>query len=183
MILSGLEILSKVGLQAITIDPFHPQNLNPNSYNYGLAPTLRVSKAFSLDAHSPVEWEDQTIPPDGLTLLPHRLYLGATVEKIGSASYVTTLIGRSSLGRLGMFLTTSADLGNLGPAHCWTLEITVVQPLVVYPLMRIGQVSFWKPRGALRNYSSPYVQHNGPAPAIFTRIAGEDAFLYDSDGE
>ena len=60
---------------------------------------------------------------------------------------MTSLIGRSSVGRLGLFLQITADLGHLGKAHCWTLELKVVQSLIVYPHMKIGQVSFWQVTG------------------------------------
>ena len=171
MILTGPEIQKQVACRAITIEPFHFTHLNPNSYNYRLASVLRTSRDFSLDPRVPSVWEDLMVPADGFTLLPHRLYLGSTVERIGSAEFVPILIGRSSLGRLGMFLTASCDLGNLGPAHCWTLEIKVVQPLKVYPDMKIGQVSFWKFDGSRRDYDSPYTQHDDPTSAIFARVA------------
>jgi dCTP deaminase len=181
MILSGSEIENCISSGDITISPFNRANLNPNSYNYRLAEHIRTSKVICLDAHTPVQWTDQPVPRDGLKLMPGRLYLGSTMEKIGSSKYVTSLIGRSSLGRLGMFMTTSADLSNLGPPHCWTLEIKVVQPLVVYPHMKIGQVSFWEPIGVIPPYLSPYTQCDDAAPAIFARVGGADAFLCDSN--
>ena len=51
------------------------------------------------------------------------------------------------MGRLGLFLQITAPLGHLGTYHNWTLELKVVQPLKVYPLMKIGQVTFWKTKG------------------------------------
>ncbi len=79
----------------------------------------------------------------GYVLNPGKVYLGATLERIGSDRYVTLLLGRSSIGRLGIFLNVTADLGHLGSCSHWTLELTVVQPVRVYPGMKIGQVSFW----------------------------------------
>ena len=61
--------------------------------------------------------------------------------------FVPSLIGKSSLGRLGLFLQITADLGNLGAIHKWTLELKAVQPVKIYPLMRIGQVTFWDTQG------------------------------------
>lgn len=85
------------------------------------------------------------IPADGYLFTPGRVYLATTVEVIGSHHYVPSLIGRSSLGRLGVYLQVSADLGNLGAIHAWTLEIVVCQPIRLYSDMIVGQVSFWTP--------------------------------------
>jgi dCTP deaminase len=117
------------------------------------------------------------IPPEGFLLRPGRIYLGSTLEIIGSDTYVPSLIGRSSLGRLGLFLQITADLGHLGTKHCWTLELKTVQPLIIYAGMRIGQVSFWKPEGLellqgaryLHQLHS-YAQFSGPQPSLFHKL-------------
>jgi dCTP deaminase len=156
MILTGDEIRVELQRGTITLDPFDPDQLNPNSYNYRLASALTICTDPVLDPRQSGRWTTVQIPDEGLVLEPGRLYLGSTVERIGSSRYVTSLIGRSSLGRLGMFLQTSADLGNLGATHCWTLEIKVVQRLRVYADMLAGQVSFWKPRGRVSLYAGLY---------------------------
>lgn len=152
MILTGDEIREHVGNGGITIAPFDPAMINPNSYNYHLGSTLRVHSQATNDSLHPSGTREIVIPTEGLVLRPRHLYIGNTVECIGSSRYVPSLIGRSSLGRLGMFLQLSADLGNLGASHRWTLEITVVQPLRVYPGMVCGQVSFWVPTGEMELY-------------------------------
>ena len=73
---------------------------------------------------------------------------------------MTSLIGRSSVGRLGLFLQITADLGQLGAKHSWTLELKVVQPLIVYPMMKIGQVSFWVPEGEFSDYDGKYAKYS-----------------------
>jgi dCTP deaminase len=156
MILTGDEIRVELQRGMITLDPFDPAQLNPNSYNYRLASELRICADPVLDPRQPGTWTTVQIPHEGVVLDPGRLYLGSTVERIGSSRYVASLIGRSSLGRLGMFLQTSADLGNLGATHCWTLEIKVVQRLRIYTDMLAGQVSFWKPTGKVSLYAGVY---------------------------
>ncbi|WP_405814698.1 deoxycytidine deaminase [Streptomyces sp. NBC_01390] len=156
MILTGPEIHESVEAGQITIAPFDADLLNPNSYNYRLDRTLKQIISDPTDPTRPAETVVIELPDEGYVLRPGVVYLGATVETVGGDEYVTSLIGRSSLGRLGMFLQISADLGNLGSAHQWTLEIKVVQPLRVYPYMRIGQVSFWKPVGARMPYDGLY---------------------------
>ncbi|MFC5719177.1 deoxycytidine deaminase [Streptomyces gamaensis] len=153
MILTGPEIVRQRRLGTLTIEPFNSRQLNPVSYNYRLGRTLRTHRAAVMDTHAAHELEEFTIPDDGIVLQPGRVYLGTTMEAIGSTRFVPSLIGRSSLGRLGMFLQYSADLGNLGACHRWTLEIKVVQPLHVYAEMITGQVSFWTVCGARQPYA------------------------------
>lgn len=160
MILTGSEIHDQVLWGTITIDPFDPSHLNPNSYNYHLAPTLRLLESSADEPQTATLSQDR-----GYLLEPKRLYLASTAETIGSATYVPSLIGRSSLGRLGLFLQLSADLGQLGSISPWTLELTVVQPLRIYPGMAVGQVTFWRPYGERRRlYRGEYQGQQGPTP-------------------
>lgn len=145
MILTGSEIQREVFNGNILITPFDERQVNPNSYNYRLAPSLVRFSPNVIDFRDNFETETIVLGDQGYLLEPGTLYLGATYEKIGSDKYVPSLIGRSSMGRLGLFLQITADLGHLGTFHSWTLELKVVQPLRIYPQMRIGQVSFWKP--------------------------------------
>jgi dCTP deaminase len=161
VILTGPAIEKELYAGRICINPFRPSRLNPNSYNYTLDGTLRTCNV-ELSPTTPSTWETFEIPADGFVLEPNRLYLGATRERIGSTHFVPSLIGRSSLGRLGMFLQASADMGNLGAIHRWTLEISVVQPLRIYAGMSIGQVSFWVPEGSVVPYRGQFANWSVP---------------------
>ncbi|MEU2678511.1 deoxycytidine deaminase [Streptomyces sp. NPDC007107] len=163
MILTGHQIEAAVGAAEIVIRPFDPSRMNPNSYNYTLGSQLRFAKGV-LDARREVTWHSATIGNEGYVLVPGQLYLASTAEVIGSDTYVTSLIGRSSLGRLGLFVQVTADLGHQGAVHCWTLELTVVQPLRVVPGMPLGQVSFWSTAGSASSYSGMYGQTSSPMP-------------------
>ncbi|MEW1639836.1 deoxycytidine deaminase [Streptomyces sp. NPDC093801] len=143
MILTGPEIQHQRGLGALTIEPFTPTQLNPVSYNYRLGPVLRTHRTRTADTHRQLDLDEVEIPKGGLVLMPGRVYLGTTMETIGSSEFVVSLIGRSSVGRLGLFVQYSADLGQLGACHRWTLELKAAQSLRVYAGMVIGQVSFW----------------------------------------
>ncbi|GAA1809593.1 deoxycytidine deaminase [Planosporangium flavigriseum] len=164
MILTGSAIEDAVTKSEIHIDPFDASLTNPNSYNYRLGPTLRVTTDDVADPFSAASFTEFEIPESGCILVPGRVYLGTTVEKIGSSVYVTSLIGRSSLGRVGLFLQVSADLGQLGAVHRWTLEIVATQPIRVYPGMVVGQVSFWKPYGDTTPYRGYYGHRSDAAP-------------------
>lgn len=137
MILTGTEIGAAVRHGRIWIDPFDEACLNPNSYNYHLGDTLLVSRA------RPRSIRRVRLGPEGYVLIPGIVYLGSTYESIGSDHFATLLLGRSSIGRLGVFLNITADLGHIGSRSHWTLEIVVVQAVRLYPRMKIGQVSFW----------------------------------------
>lgn len=161
MILTAHQILADYKIGNIKITPFDENQLNPNSYNYRLGEVLYKVNDDILDPKVQSSTEKIIIPPSGYCLQPGQLYLGSTFEKIGSDKYSIQLIGRSSIGRLGLFLQVSAPLGHIGTYHNWTLELKVVQPLIVYPMMKIGQVSFWVVKG--RNdmeYSSKYWQYS-----------------------
>lgn len=163
MILTGAAIQLAVEQGQITIDPFEPDLLNPNSYNYRLGPVVKVLDRPILDARADTSAaRDVEIPAAGLVLTPRRVYLGSTVEVIGSDEYVTSLIGRSSLGRLGVFLQVSADLSQLGAIHRWTLELVVAQPVRLYAGMRVGQVSFWHPEGDRMAYTGYFGSFDAP---------------------
>lgn len=163
MILTGNEIYKLVQQNRIHIKPFLKENINPNSYNYRLGEELLEIIDNELDAKKPCHYKKIKLKEEGYTLMPGKLYLGSTVEEIGSEEFVTQLIGRSSIGRLGLFLQITASLGHLGAKHCWTLELHTVQPLKVYPNMKIGQVSFWEVEGEKNIiYEGGYEQFSRP---------------------
>jgi dCTP deaminase len=156
MILTGSEIWLNVKSKKIVIEPFFEGFLNPNSYNYHLGSCLKIAPPDTNDPNESNHWPEINIPEVGFLLEPSKLYLGHTLEKIGSNYFVTSLIGRSSVGRLGLYLQLAADLGQLGAIHCWTLEMYVIQPLRVFAGMVIGQVSFWVPTGDILLYYGRY---------------------------
>jgi len=159
MILTGPEIVCAREAGDVSIEPFSAADVNPNSYNYHLGERLVQLRANDREGTS------ICIPGGGLLLMPGNLYLGATHERIGSRAYVTTLLGRSSVGRLGIFVNATADLGHMGSQANWTLEISVVQPIYIYPRMRIGQVAFWVVDGLPVFYKGLYLGDVQPEPS------------------
>jgi dCTP deaminase len=167
MILTGNEILKQRRCKNITIEPFEQEQINPNSYNYRLGDTLGI--AIKVDPNDiQHEFAYMDIPERGFVLEPQKVYLGHTFEILGSDCYAMSLIGRSSLGRLGLFLQVSANLGHTGSCHRWTLELVSVKPLRVYPKMRIGQISFWTNSGSITPYVDGYSQFNNPQSTLFS---------------
>lgn len=162
MILTGPAIVEAHKVGDVAITPFSAREVNPNSYNFRLSPHLIKLRP---DGTGTIRRTDVTIPEDGYILTPGALYLGATEEKIGSRRYATTLLGRSSIGRLGVFLNVTADLGHVGSCSNWTLEISVVQPVRLFSRMRIGQVAFWHSHGPTTLYDGQYAQDCRPEPS------------------
>src|SRR5258706_6808201 len=100
MILSGQSIRDRLG-HDIVIDPFDESRLNPNSYNLTLHDELLVYEEVVLDMRRPNRTRRMTIPPDGMVLQPHQLYLGRTCERTETRNCVPMIECRSSIGRLG----------------------------------------------------------------------------------
>ena len=82
---------------------------------------------------------------------------------------MTSLIGRSSIGRLGLFVQLSANLGHRGVLHRWTLELLPAMDIYVYPGQVIGQVSFWTAVGEVLPYDGWYGRHDLPMPSKLHR--------------
>lgn len=169
MILSGREIQNKLGSEII-IDPFHPDQLNPNSYNLRLHQDLLVYDNPVLDMRTPNPASRITIPEEGLLLEPHRLYLGRTQEYTATNGLVPMLEGRSSIGRLGLFVHITAGFGDVGFRGFWTLEIFCVQPIRIYSGVQICQIFYHSIQGDYDTYSSGKYQNNtGVQPSLLYR--------------
>ena len=157
MILTYYEILENIENGKIHISPFYEAMLNPNSCDYRIDNNLLEIDDIPVDPKKKTSYHKIDFTDDGYVLSPNKTYLANTFEEIGSDFFVPSLMGKTSLGRLGLFLQITADLGNLGAKHKWTLELKAVQPLKIYPMMRIGQISFWKPYGdSEMQYSGKY---------------------------
>src|SRR5229473_8470726 len=109
MILTGPQIQSAVAEREIVIRPFRKRQLAPNSYDFRLGDRCCVYTSKTLDAAKENKTRTFTIPKHGLVLQPNHLYLVNTEETMGSAHYVPIIRGRSSVGRLGVFIDITAD--------------------------------------------------------------------------
>ncbi len=159
MILTGHEIRQQLG-KNILIEPFHEAQLNPNSYNLTLHHELMVYEELVLDMRKANRVRRLEIPPEGLVLQPHQLYLGRTVERTETHNYVPMIEGRSSVGRLGLFVHVTAGFGDVGFAGYWTLEMFAVQPVRVYAGVPICQIFYHELRGEITEYASDKYQNN-----------------------
>ncbi|MFA5887234.1 MAG: dCTP deaminase [Candidatus Nanoarchaeia archaeon] len=156
MILTGSEIKRQVNLKRIHITPFIEENLNPNSYNFRLGKTLKVYRNKTLDSAKEMKYREIEIPKAGYVLKPNQLYIGHTIEEMGSDYYVPTMQARSSVGRLGLYIYLNSGLGDIGFKRQWTLELQSIHNLRVYEGMKVGQMLFWKPQGKIVLYNGKY---------------------------
>ncbi len=166
MILSGREIAARIGGDII-IDPYDADKINPNSYNLALHNELLTYTKVPLDMKRENEFEKIVIPQDGLILEPQRLYLGRTVEYTETQNLVPMLEGRSSVGRLGLFVHVTAGFGDVGFKGFWTLEIFCVQPIRIYAGVEVCQIYYHTIKGDHETYSSGKYQNNqGIQPSL-----------------
>ncbi|BDQ04726.1 MAG: dCTP deaminase [Candidatus Dojkabacteria bacterium] len=161
MILTASAIKDAIQKGEIIIDPFDEIRLNPNSYNLRLHNELYIVQDDCLDLKKPCEYSVLTIPEEGLILNPGRLYLGRTVEHTTIKTYVPIITGRSSIGRLGIFIHATAGFGDVGFSGFWTLEISVIQPVRIYPFIEIAQIYFHTVQGEIIPYKGKYQNNKG----------------------
>lgn len=167
MILTGKEIQKKISKGQIIIDPFDDSQVNPNSYNLRLFEELIVYSTFPLDMKKPASYDKILIPESGYTLTPGTLYLGRTYEYTETHGLVPMLEGRSSIGRLGMYVHITAGFGDVGFKGYWTLEISVIHPLIIYPRVQICQIFYHTVEGEITEYTSGKYQANkGIQPSL-----------------
>ncbi len=159
MVLSGHEIRAQLGSN-ITIEPFDPARLNPNSYNLTLHDELMVYEELILDMRKANRVRRMRIPGEGLVLQPGQLYLGRTAERTETHNFVPMIEGRSSIGRLGLFVHVTAGFGDVGFCGYWTLEMFAVQPVRIYAGVAICQIFYHDLRGDFEEYCSDKYQHN-----------------------
>lgn len=152
MILTGSQIKKEIDAGTIGIKPFEESRLNPNSYNLCLHNVLYMVKEGILDMREATPYEEIVIPESGYLLEPGHLYLGRTVEYTETYNHVPLLEGRSSVARLGISIHATAGFGDLGFCGFWTLEISVIQPVVIYPFIEICQIYYTVPYGDLGDY-------------------------------
>jgi dCTP deaminase len=159
MILSGHEIREQLGGNII-IEPFDESRLNPNSYNLALHEELMIYEEVVLDMRKKNRVRRIQIPREGLVLQPNQLYLGRTAERTETHSLVPMIEGRSSVGRLGLFVHVTAGFGDVGFCGYWTLEMFAIQPVRIYAGVPICQIFYHDLRGEFTEYASDKYQHN-----------------------
>ena len=174
MILAGSEIRERLG-NDIVIEPFDDSRINPNSYNLTLHDELMVYEEVVLDMARANRVRRVQIPAEGLVLSPNQLYLGRTAERTETHNLVPMIEGRSSVGRLGLFVHVTAGFGDVGFCGYWTLEMFAVQPVRIYPHVPICQIFYHEIAGEIVEYNSKYQHNRDIQPSLlFRELAPEE---------
>jgi deoxycytidine triphosphate deaminase len=165
--LTGKKIRECVENGSITIDPFNPENCNPNSYDVTLGDKYAVVRPNVPTDHRIQMWyasdvEYRELVDGSIALLPGFAYLGHTVERVGSNFYVPVLHGRSSVARHGL-MVHYAGLGDIGWYGQYVLELVnmTAYPMYIKPGTRIAQLSFEPVEGEITLYDSTYQNQTG----------------------
>ncbi|MEE8716105.1 MAG: dCTP deaminase [Coriobacteriales bacterium] len=151
MVLSDHSIREEITAGRIVIDPFVPSNIQPSSVDLRLGKDFRVFEYSSHPFIDPMaKGVDYTkhlvVDSDGSFVLhPGEFALGTTFERIALPdNIVGRLEGKSTLGRLGLMIHSTAGYVDPGWDGFLTLELANVAniPIILHPGMRIGQISF-----------------------------------------
>ena len=154
MILSDAAIRQAMRRGQIVIRPYRSDCLGTNSYDVHLGPYLAVYRDGALDARRSNPVREFRIPRTGFVLVPGQLYLGVTEEYTETHGYVPFLEGKSSVGRLGIDIHSTAGKGDEGFCNYWTLEMSVKLPVRVYAGMPVGQLIYFEVSGHVqRSYA------------------------------
>ncbi|NIA23941.1 MAG: dCTP deaminase [Gammaproteobacteria bacterium] len=178
MIFSDRTIKEAVASGRIVVDPFDESFVQPSSVD------LRVDRFFRVfENHRYAQIDPKQSQEDLTTLVetgvdepfmlhPGEFVLGSTLERVRLADdVVARLEGKSSLGRLGLLIHSTAGFVDPGFDGYLTLELSNVAklPIAIYPGMRIGQISFYElTTPADRPYGtagSKYQGQRGPTPS------------------
>jgi len=182
VILSDRSLREQIDAGRIIIEPFDPACLQPSSIDVKISNLFRVFRnhtAAVIDVKQNQEalTELITIPADGVFMLhPGEFVLGSTLERVALPDdLVARIEGKSSLGRLGLIIHSTAGFIDAGFDGHVTLELTNIAtlPITLYPNMKIGQVSFMqmttpadKPYGSGAT-GSKYQGQRGPTPSRY----------------
>jgi dCTP deaminase len=157
MLISNRGLLEEIRFDNIVIQPFFPELIQPASYDVTLGADFKVQMQFDQDTVTPIidpsldcseYFTDVFVPKDSAFVLePRAFVLGTTFETIAlGANIAARLEGKSSLGRLGLVIHSTAGFIDPGFDGQITLEFSNMgtMPMYLWPGMKIGQLSFFR---------------------------------------
>lgn len=165
MILTGNKIKEEIKEKRIIISPFDERRVTTNSYDLCLAPKILRYTSPILDPKIEQPFEEIEISKKGLQMNAGEFRLAASIEIVGSNHFVPIIHAKSSLARMGLFVHCTADLVDIGSVGNITFQLFASLPIILYPEMLIGQVSFWVPLGDITLYKGKYQNSSGPQPS------------------
>jgi dCTP deaminase len=182
VILSDRTLREQIAAGRIVIEPFDDALVQPSSIDVKISNLFRVFRNHTAAVIDVKENQENlteliTIADDGVFMLhPGEFVLGSTLERIAVPDdLVARIEGKSSLGRLGLIIHSTAGFIDAGFDGHVTLELTNIAtlPITLYPGMKIGQVSFMhmttpaeQPYGKGAR-GSKYQGQRGPTPSRY----------------
>jgi dCTP deaminase len=179
MILSDRTIREEIAAGRIVIDPFDAGCVQPSSVDLHVDSEFRVFRNNRYPFIDVKQEQDLTelveVKPDEPFILhPGEFVLGSTHERVALPDdLVARLEGKSSLGRLGLLIHSTAGYVDPGWDGYLTLELSNVAnlPITIYPRMKIGQISFFRLTTAAETpyggAGSKYQGQRGPTASRF----------------
>ena len=182
MVLSDAAIRRLIESGRILVEPYEPALMQPSSLDVRVDRLFRVfrnSRYPYIDVKQEQEELTELVEANGdepFILHPGEFVLGSPLERIVLPNdLVARLEGKSSLGRLGLLIHSTAGFIDPGWDGHVTLELSNVAnlPITIYPEMKIGQLSFVqlsepaeKPYGS-GGLGSKYQGQRGPTPSRY----------------
>ncbi len=188
MLLSDTDLRKELEAGRLVLDPWDPAMLQPSSVDVRLDRFFRVFNNARYTHIDPAQQQDDLttlVEPDGdepFVLHPGEFVLGSTLERAALPDdLVARLEGKSSLGRLGLLIHSTAGFVDAGWDGHLTLELSNVAnlPIALYPGMKIGQISFLRMTTAAEHpygsdaTGSKYQGQRGPTPSRYYQNFGD----------
>jgi dCTP deaminase len=179
VILSDTDIRKEIDSGRLVVDPFESDMVQPSSVDLRVDRTFRVfhnARYPYIDVRQPMEDLTEVVevkPDEPFILHPGEFVLGSTLERVTLPNNIVGRIeGKSSLGRLGLLIHSTAGFVDAGWSGNLTLELSNVAnlPITIYPGMKIGQLCLFRMTSpAERPYSErgKYQGQRGPTPSRF----------------
>lgn len=178
--LSDVDIKKEISSGDISVNPLSEKDIQPSSIDLRVSDEFRVFENHKYSKIDPSEEQPElttlvkVLKEEPFILHPGEFVLGSTFEKISlSNRVVARLEGKSSLGRVGLLIHSTAGFVDPGFSGHLTLELSNVAslPIVIHPEMKIGQISFYylnSPSSGTygsKIFGSKYQDQKGPTPS------------------
>ena len=178
--LSDFDIKNSIKNNEIEISPLIEEYIQPSSVDLRVGSDFRVFENHKYSHIDPKAQQDDlttlvnSTVEEPFVLHPGEFVLGTTFEKVTlSNKVVARLEGKSSLGRIGLLILSTAGFVDPGFSGYLTLELSNVAnlPIKIYPEMKIGQISFYYLNSpsesgyGSKTYGSKYQGQEGPTPS------------------
>ncbi|MDA2969932.1 MAG: dCTP deaminase [Actinomycetota bacterium] len=178
--LSDIDIKNSLKEGDIEVSPMEDSFIQPSSIDLRVGADFRVFENHKYSHIDPKSEQNDLTKlvtatlEDPFVLHPGEFVLGTTFEKVSlSNKIVARLEGKSSLGRIGLLIHSTAGFVDPGFSGYLTLELSNVAnlPIKIYPEMKIGQISFYYLNTPSESeygssfYGSKYQGQVGPTPS------------------